>query len=151
MEKLLDDLINWDKEKELNHHKIVEMKKVALKEARAEGEKALAAHASAKAAHSAKRQAIIDAKQKAEDEGADYSGEELSDAGDTPITPENDQPKPELPTDVKVDGESDDDYDIIDIKEKVKAFNEDSSNKNKRIPDELINEAVKWRLNRNDC
>jgi len=51
---------------------------------------------------------------------------------------------------IKVDGESDDDYEIIDIKEQVKDYIA-KCGKDARIPDELINEAVKWRLNRNDC
>ena len=50
-----------------------------------------------------------------------------------------------------MDGESDDDYEKIDIKEKVKQFLDDPQNKGQRIPDILINEAVRWRLNRNDC
>lgn len=49
-----------------------------------------------------------------------------------------------------VDGESDDDFEFIDIKEKIKAFVKENG-KNQRIPDNLINEAVRWRLNRNDC
>jgi hypothetical protein len=44
MEKLLSDLLNWDSEKEQNHNKIQEMKKIALKDARAEGEKLIAEH-----------------------------------------------------------------------------------------------------------
>jgi len=54
------------------------------------------------------------------------------------------------PIQVKVDGESDDDFEFIDIKEKIKAYVQ-TYGKDKRIPDDLINEAVRWRLNRNDC
>jgi len=38
---------------------------------------------------------------------------------------------------------------VIEIKEKVKAFLKESGES--RIPDHLINAAVRWRLNRNDC
>jgi len=51
---------------------------------------------------------------------------------------------------VHVDGESDDDFDFIDIKEKIKEYVKQQG-KEIRIPDSLINEAVRWRLNRNDC
>lgn len=51
---------------------------------------------------------------------------------------------------VYVDGESDDDFEFIDIKERVKEHIKQNG-KNCRIPDNLINEAVRWRLNRNDC
>jgi adenylate kinase family enzyme len=68
------------------------------------------------------------------------------------MTPEGQPtPLPELPTDVKVDGESDDDYELIDIKERVKNYMSEKDNAEKRIPDDMINDAVRWRLNRNDC
>jgi len=51
---------------------------------------------------------------------------------------------------VHVDGESDDDFEFIDIKEKIKEFVKENG-KEVRIPDNLINEAVRWRLNQNDC
>lgn len=51
---------------------------------------------------------------------------------------------------VYVEGESDDDFEFIDIKEKIKAFISENGD-TARIPDNLINEAVRWRLNRNDC
>lgn len=51
---------------------------------------------------------------------------------------------------VVVDGESDDDFESIEIKEKIKAYIKEHG-KQKRIPDDLINEAVRWRLNQNDC
>lgn len=38
----------------------------------------------------------------------------------------------------------------IAIKEKVKEFIA-SNGKDKRIPNDIINEAVRWRLERNDC
>lgn len=58
--------------------------------------------------------------------------------------------KKEVPLTVYVDGESDDDFEFIDIKEKIKAYVKENGDKI-RIPDKLINEAVRWRLNRNDC
>ena len=54
------------------------------------------------------------------------------------------------PIEVHIDGESDDEFEYIEIKEKIKAFIE-KNGMSTRIPDELINEAVRWRLNRNDC
>ena len=51
---------------------------------------------------------------------------------------------------VHVDGESDDDFDFIDIKQKINAFIKENG-EDKLIPDNLINEAIRWRLNRNDC
>lgn len=59
-------------------------------------------------------------------------------------------PAPRTPINTHVEGESDDDFEFIDIKEKIKAFIKENG-KGTRIPDNLINEAVRWRLNRNDC
>jgi hypothetical protein len=39
---------------------------------------------------------------------------------------------------------------LIDIKEKVKKYIEENG-KDTRIVPEIINEAVRWRLERNDC
>ena len=55
----------------------------------------------------------------------------------------------EGPIKVHLDGDSEDDYALTDIKEAVKKYM--AENKDKRIPDEMINEAVRWRLERNDC
>lgn len=64
-------------------------------------------------------------------------------ASERPFTPEEAE---ELKTAV---GDSDDEFELIQIKEKVKEFQ--AANGSTRIPPHLINEAVRWRLNRNDC
>jgi adenylate kinase len=46
-------------------------------------------------------------------------------------------------------GDSDDEFELIQIKQKVKEFR--TASQADRIPPHLINEAVRWRLNRNDC
>lgn len=56
----------------------------------------------------------------------------------------------EEPINVPLEGDSDDEFFEIEIKEKVKKFLAENG-QNARIPQELINEAVRWRLNRNDC
>jgi hypothetical protein len=147
MEKLLADLVNWDSEKEETHKKILIAKEVAMKAANASHVKALEAHAAAKAEHAEKKRKAEEARAAADDDGDNVDGAEA--IGDTPMTPEAAN-KPEEPADVKVDGESDDDYEEIVIKEKVKAFIA-ANDEGTRIPEELINEAVRWRLNRNDC
>lgn len=53
------------------------------------------------------------------------------------------------PIDLPLEGDSDEEFTLIEIKERVKQFL--AENKGQRIPEELINEAVRWRLNRNDC
>jgi hypothetical protein len=47
-----------------------------------------------------------------------------------------------------MDGDSDDDFSLINIKEKVKEFKASHSG---RLPEALISEIVQWRLERNDC
>ena len=77
-----------------------------------------------------------------------------ADGGDLPsqrevVIPADADADIEGPINVHLDGDSEDDYALTDIKEAVKKFMAD--NKDKRIPDEMINEAVRWRLERNDC
>lgn len=49
----------------------------------------------------------------------------------------------------EVESDSDADWEEIDIKKRLKEFRK--SNPKERFPDELMNEAVRWRLNQNDC
>jgi len=49
----------------------------------------------------------------------------------------------------KPETDSDDEYRDIDIKKKIKEFK--AAHPGERFPIELINEAVRWRLNQNDC
>ena len=67
--------------------------------------------------------------------------------------PNEDENRPktvEEPIKVVLDGDSDDDFALIDIKEKVKKYIEDNG-KDVRIVPDIINDAVRWRLERNDC
>ena len=50
----------------------------------------------------------------------------------------------------KQETDSDDEYKDIDIKRKLKEFKA-SNPPGQRLPIEIINEAVRWRLNQNDC
>lgn len=47
-----------------------------------------------------------------------------------------------------MDGDSDEDFAPIEIKDKVKEWKKAHSG---RLPETLINEMVRWRLLRNDC
>ncbi len=49
----------------------------------------------------------------------------------------------------KPDTDSDEDYMHIDIKSSLKDYI--AKHPGQRIPIDLINEAVRWRLNQNDC
>jgi len=91
--------------------------------------------------------------EKEEAEGAEGAepGEEAKPAsaeapreGARPFTPEE-QDEIKLAA-----GDSDDEFEPIAIKEKVKEFRKGTEGAD-RIPPHLINEAVRWRLNRNDC
>lgn len=50
---------------------------------------------------------------------------------------------------VPLELDSDDEFEPIDIKEKVKDFIRE--NAGQRIPEGIMNEVVRWRLKRNDC
>jgi len=111
--------------------------------AQREGEK----QAKKKAKEQARLQALK-AKQ-AEDDG---DGDENADAA-TPPEGEgdaDDKESVEEPIKVDIEGDSDDDFQPIEIKDKVKAFIKEKGPKT-RIPSDIINEAVRWRLNQNDC
>ena len=80
------------------------------------------------------------------DEGGDVKSSKAAEPagdGERPFTPEE-QVEIKLAA-----GDSDDEFELIAIKEKVKDFQK--QNPDTRIPPNLINEAVRWRLNRNDC
>ena len=49
-----------------------------------------------------------------------------------------------------MDEDSDEIFEPIEIKQKIKEFIAANGNK-LRIPSELVNDAIRWRLNRNDC
>ena len=73
------------------------------------------------------------------------------DDADKPAEPAEAKPStPEEPIVVQIDGDSDDEFLTIGIKEKVKEFIA-SNGKEEIIPNDIINEAVRWRLERNDC
>jgi hypothetical protein len=50
------------------------------------------------------------------------------------------------PIKIEVEGDSDDDFSPIEIKDKVIAYIKQNGSKD-RIPNDIINEAVRWRLN----
>lgn len=157
MEKLLSDLTSWDQEKEENYEKrqAERARMIAkIKATRAAEKEALKAKEDEQRR---KRELANDDEEEpveenaAEEENPPADGEDGNDGGDggkaeaKPSSP----PEPEEPIDVTVEGDSDDDFAVIEIKEKVKAFLKESGAS--RIPDHLINAAVRWRLNRNDC
>jgi adenylate kinase len=153
MEKLLSDLLSWDQEQEDNHIKILAEKEKKLKEAKeqmvreAEERKKQAANEAAKKKADAEKNGEEEepAEQDEKPEGEQNKDAEVKEDEEAPVAA-----KPKETVTVHVDGESDDDFEFIDIKEKIKAFIKENG-KEKRIPDNLINEAVRWRLNRNDC
>lgn len=77
----------------------------------------------------------------------DGEGEgEGEDGGEQPVVE-----KPKTPEDeIQLELDSDDDFLPIEIKEKVILYQKDNG-KETRIPEDIVNEAVRWRLNRNDC
>jgi len=62
----------------------------------------------------------------------------------------DDKESEEEPLKIEVEGDSDDDFKPIEIKDKVNAYIKEHGKK-ERIPNDIINEAVRWRLNQNDC
>lgn len=72
------------------------------------------------------------------------AGSKKDDDDDIPVVDE------EPPIVVDLNADSDDDFSPIEIKDKVKKHIREHGLA-KRIPEEIINEAVRWRLERNDC
>lgn len=52
----------------------------------------------------------------------------------------------DAPIDVRLDYDSDDEFKEIEIKEKVRAHIKEHG-KNAEVPEVLVNEAIRWRLN----
>ena len=154
MEKLLEDLLCWDQEKEDNHLKITserdrltdeitKQRAVELKEKRRLYEEEQAKLAS-------QRENEEDEAEEEKPADDEENAEKKEDEEEQEARPESKFSSVNKPIEVKVDGESDDDFEFIEIKEKVKTYVKTHGG-DKRIPDELINEAVRWRLNKNDC
>ena len=152
MKKLLDDLMSWDQEKEdrYNVAKKVRDDKVAV--IQAERDKVKAEKAKLKAEAKAKQKEEQEAVPKEEgeegEEPKEEGGEEkpAEQADDVVSTPED----PEPPINIDIEADSDDDFEPISIKEKVRQFF-NVSGKTARLPEAIVNEAVRWRLERNDC
>lgn len=70
----------------------------------------------------------------------------MTDGGEAPAEKVDEKP---VPDEEKPDTDSDDEYQTIDIKVILKEFKK--ANQGVRFPVEMINEAVRWRLNQNDC
>lgn len=150
MEKLLQELQSWDQEKDDRYKKRVaerDAKLVALKEARAAEEAAAQQQQEAKKAPPKEDEEGADGEEPAEaqpeEEGA---GEAEEPAEEAPAEAK----KPPEEDDVALELDSDDDFLPIGIKEKVITYIKEKG-KESRIPEDIINEAVRWRLNRNDC
>lgn len=157
MEKLLTDLNSWDQEKEENFNKR-QLERERLRDniiAEKAAEKQRIQHQLEESERMRRESAgdEDDAPEEpeekeevsAKDEGVEGENEdaEVKSLAQNPTTPVEEEPLPEL------EGDSDEDFELIDIKQRVKAFQADSGDN--RIPHDLINEAVRWRLNRNDC
>lgn len=142
MLKLLDDLKNWDQEKEDDWNKRVADRDRKIKQLTAQR----ASDSQERERSKQEQRAKADAEKDEEDneDGENAEGEEKK------------QPEPvseaqaEEPINVPLEGDSDDEFQPIEIKEKIKAYIKEHGPE-KRIPEDLINEAVRWRLNRNDC
>ena len=155
-EKLMEDLLAWDQEKEDNYKKAVSERDAKVEAIKAQRVKDKAEREKKeKAAAEAKRKAAIEAGEDGEapvpeapkEEPADDAAE--GEDGEAPEKTKTPRPAEDEPIVVKLDCDSDDEFVEIEVKEKVKAFMK--ANKNEDIPDDLINEAIRWRLNRNDC
>ena len=154
MEKLLQDLLCWDQEKEDNHLKLNSERDRLVAEIKKRRDADAAAYKKNIDEQRAKLESAREEDEKSNEEKPENEDEEKKE-GDGENEDEDEAPKApvkqvEKAIEVKVDGESDDDFEFIDIKEKIKTYTQ-AHGKEKRIPDELINEAVRWRLNRNDC
>ena len=138
MEKLLSDVQSWDQEKEDIWKKREEDRAARVEEIKKE-----------RAAAKEQRRLAREAEAAAAEEEAAKSGDD-EDGEKAEAKPEEARPETvEEPIKVVMEGDSDDEFAPIAIKEKVLDFLKE--NKDARIPTEIINEAVRWRLNRNDC
>jgi adenylate kinase family enzyme len=131
---LLEEIQTWDQEKEDRWKKLLDDRDKKIKELTMQRE----------LAKQEKKHAKEAAKKSVKNEDDEDGDEKPASAGASrPDTPE-------VPIKVQIDGDSDDEFKTIEIKEKVKEFIR-KNGKDKRIPNEIINEAVRWRLERNDC
>jgi adenylate kinase family enzyme len=132
---MLKEIENWNKEKEdgINQRREVKGRIRAQEEAILEEERKrlAAAHALAKA------QAEKHAEEMGLPKPVDFP---------PPVLPDSSLIKSKAD---KEETDSDDEYKDIDIKRKLKEFKKD--HQNELFPVEIINEAVRWRLNQNDC
>ena len=147
MERLLADLRSWDQEKEDIWRKREAERQAKIEEIRAE-------RAAAKEERRRQQQADDDEPPPDDADGGDGDdGEPKADGDGDPKPPAadaNPAEDAEEPIHVPMPGDEDDDFQLIDIKERVNAFIEQHGER-RRIPEAMVNEAVRWRLNRNDC
>jgi len=147
MERLLADLRSWDQEKEDIWRAREAERQAKIDEIRAER---------AAAREEKRRQAQADAEDVPQEDGGEGEGEEGEPKEEGEGGPkaaaaeENAADTGDEPIHVPMPGDEDDDFKLIDIKERVNAFIHEHGER-RRIPEEMINEAVRWRLNRNDC
>lgn len=62
------------------------------------------------------------------------------------VVPEQAEQLEQFTCNIPLEEDSDDDFKPIEIKEKVRDFLENYGD-TERIPEEIINEAIRWRLN----
>jgi len=158
-EKLLSDLLCWEQEKEDNHNKAKVERDLKIEAIKAERIKVKAAAVEkARIALEKKRKQMLENGEGEPEEAVPEKEVEVeAEAAEGEEGEEGAKPKvlsarseKEEPINVKLEGDSDDEFCAIEIKEKIREFIT-TNGKDARIPDDLINEAVRWRLNRNDC
>jgi adenylate kinase len=100
-----------------------------------------------------KNKAAQDKRIKAELERRKKLAQEAAEKGEEPPKSDRKEEEPidlDAPINVKLDYDSDDEFKEIEIKEKVRAHQKANGSK-AEVPEDLINEAIRWRLNQNDC
>ena len=140
---LLEEIQTWDQEKEDKWKKLEDDRDVKIKEI--EMHRELVKAEKAKAREDAKKVA-----EKVEDDEEKPEGDAEEGEEKAPDPADAKPDTPEQPIVVQIDGDSDDEFLTIEIKEKVIAYIK-KNGKDQRIPNDIINEAVRWRLERNDC
>lgn len=153
MERLLADLLSWDQEKEDNYSKREALRQIKIDEIKVERKKASEERARIRQEANKKD---LEEKEEGEGEGEPAEGDAEAPPegeGENPSPPDAEENRPktvEAPIEVTLDGDSDDDFGLIDIKEEVKTYIKEKGQETRIVP-EIINKAVRWRLERNDC
>lgn len=154
MEKLLSELLNWDQEKEDRYKEAVRARDEKIKMLMEEREAKKQEKKDAKAKKLAEARAAKAAAEMGSQSGSDKGDDDKPPAMDDPAEDGGETPPDEAveepPIEIELQADSDDDFQPIEIKEKVKTHIREHG-LSMRIPQDIINEAVRWRLERNDC